>query len=172
MTRLIDRFLVTVDDEEFDVSLSDNDGSFVVAYDGEQYQVTVDKVTRKKFLFKINELSSEVDITRLDGDLEVFIGGREMTVRVEPYGLAELKKRAGDVAGDTAEKIIRAPMPGLVLKSEVNPGQTVDKGTSLVIIEAMKMENVIKSPFAGKVKEIFVTDGQAVDKNDKLVELE
>ena len=63
-------------------------------------------------------------------------------------------------------------MPGLVLTSEVKPGEKVEKGKTLIIIEAMKMENMIRAPFPGTVKEIFVDAGQAVEKNDKLMELE
>ena len=101
----------------------------------------------------------------------IFLEGKEMTAKVEPYYLAELRKKAGVGAGDDSGIVI-APMPGLVLQTEVNPGDTVKKGQTLVIIEAMKMENMIKSPHDGKIKDVHVSAGQAVDKNDKLVEFE
>lgn len=69
-------------------------------------------------------------------------------------------------------KDIKAPMPGLVLKIEVEEGAEVHKGDTLVILEAMKMENVIKSPGQGVVKRIEVKQGQAVDKNQLLLEME
>lgn len=167
-----DRYIVTVGDREFDVELSRSDGDFLVEYNNSRYIVSVDELSDKKFLFKINDNSSEIDITRNGAGLQVFLEGKEMNVRVEPYSLAELRKKAGVAAGGAEDKIIKAPMPGLVLAPEVKPGDSVQKGKTLVIIEAMKMENMIKAPFDGTVKEIFVDAGQAVDKNEKLVELE
>lgn len=67
---------------------------------------------------------------------------------------------------------IKAPMPGLVLSIAVEAGQTVHKGDSLLILEAMKMENIIKSPNDGVIKKITVTKGAAVDKGEVLLEFE
>ena len=63
-------------------------------------------------------------------------------------------------------------MPGLVLDVLVTPGQKVEKGDALLILEAMKMENVIKASGEGVVKSIQVTKGAAVDKGQLLVEME
>jgi pyruvate carboxylase subunit B len=78
-------------------------------------------------------------------------------------------KRAPQDAGVGA--VIRAPMPGLVVRVEVQVGQQVPAGGGLVVLEAMKMENEIRSPGAGKVKAVLVEAGQAVEKNAPLIEL-
>ena len=67
---------------------------------------------------------------------------------------------------------IKAPMPGLVLDIMIKPGQTIEKGTPLLILEAMKMENVLKSEGDGVVKSIEVIKTQAVDKGQILIEME
>jgi len=172
MAELKDRYIVTIGYEEFDINLFRNENGYRVEYNGEEFDVSVNKLTSKKFLFKINEKSSEVDITSENGLLDIFLEGQEMRARVESYELAELRKRAGAALEGPEDKTIRAPMPGLVLKADINPGDNIKKGAPLVIIEAMKMENIIKSPYDGRVREIHVAAGQAVDKNDKLVELE
>jgi len=64
---------------------------------------------------------------------------------------------------------VKAPMPGLVLDVKVHPGDTIKKGETLLILEAMKMENAIKSPIDAVVKSIEVQPQQAVDKNAILV---
>ena len=60
-------------------------------------------------------------------------------------------------------------MPGLVLRVTANEGQAVNKGDTLLVLEAMKMENSIKSPGDGLVSKIMVKPGQAVEKNQLLV---
>ncbi|MEM1216899.1 MAG: biotin/lipoyl-containing protein, partial [Bacteroidota bacterium] len=67
---------------------------------------------------------------------------------------------------------VLAPMPGLILDVLVAAGQAVEKGTPLVILEAMKMENVLKAAGPGTVKAIAVQQGAAVDKKQLLIEME
>jgi acetyl/propionyl-CoA carboxylase alpha subunit len=75
-------------------------------------------------------------------------------------------------AEEEAEKVVVAPMPGLVVKVEVEPGQPVKAGQGLVIVEAMKMENELKAPADGTVARIEVTAGQTVEKGAVLLVLE
>ena len=63
-------------------------------------------------------------------------------------------------------------MPGLVLNILVSPGQMVQKGDPLLILEAMKMENVLKAAGEGQVKAVKVQQGMAVDKGQLLLEME
>ncbi|MCL4540378.1 MAG: acetyl-CoA carboxylase biotin carboxyl carrier protein subunit, partial [Bacteroidetes bacterium] len=63
------------------------------------------------------------------------------------------------------------PMPGLVVKTLVEKGDTVKKGTSLLILEAMKMENEIRTPADAEVAEVLVKDGDIVDKDQTIVRL-
>lgn len=67
---------------------------------------------------------------------------------------------------------IKAPMPGMVLKILVEPGQAIRKGDPVLILEAMKMENVFKSTADAVVKEIRVTERKAVEKGEVLIVLE
>lgn len=65
-----------------------------------------------------------------------------------------------------------APMPGLVVRLEVEPGQTVAPGGGVLVLEAMKMENELRSPAGGRVRAVLVRSGQAVEKGQVLVEFE
>lgn len=76
----------------------------------------------------------------------------------------EGRQRAG--AGE-----VKAPMPGLVLRVLVEPGQRVEVGAGLAVLEAMKMENQIKAPAAGVVEAVKVTPGTAVEKGQVLMVL-
>jgi biotin carboxyl carrier protein len=69
-------------------------------------------------------------------------------------------------------EVVKAPMPGMVLKILVTPGQVLKKGDGLLILEAMKMENVLKAAHDGTVKTIRVAEQTAVEKGAVLIELE
>ena len=64
---------------------------------------------------------------------------------------------------------IKAPMPGLILKTLVKEGQNVKVGDALFILEAMKMENIFKAPDDVEIKNILIKEGDTVDKNQKLI---
>ena len=68
--------------------------------------------------------------------------------------------------------IVVAPMPGLVVRVEVAPGQRVEAGAALVVVEAMKMENELHAPRAAVVATVHVAAGQTVEKGAPLVTLE
>jgi biotin carboxyl carrier protein len=65
-----------------------------------------------------------------------------------------------------------AQFPGKVRKIMVQPGQEVQEGDALVMVEAMKMEFGVKAPRAGKIKTILVREGQQLSPGDRFVELE
>ena len=67
---------------------------------------------------------------------------------------------------------IKAPMPGMVLKVLVSPGQAISKGDPVLILEAMKMENVFKATVDAVVKEVKVAERTAVEKGEVLIVLE
>lgn len=66
---------------------------------------------------------------------------------------------------------ITAPMPGTILDIRVKPGDSVNKGTVVIILEAMKMENEILSPQDATVASINVTKGQQVNSGDVMLTL-
>jgi pyruvate carboxylase subunit B len=63
-------------------------------------------------------------------------------------------------------------MPGLVVRVNVQPGDEVQAGQGLVVMEAMKMENELRAPAAGRVRAILAAPGTAVEKGAVLIELE
>lgn len=67
---------------------------------------------------------------------------------------------------------IACPMPGEVLKVRVQVGDTVEKGQSLAVISAMKMEMAVKSPVAGVVKSISAAEGMKLQGDDLIMDIE
>lgn len=66
---------------------------------------------------------------------------------------------------------VPAPMPGTIVKVNVNVGDNIASGTVLCVLEAMKMENEITAPRAGTVKQVLISQGASVDTGSVLVVL-
>jgi len=71
----------------------------------------------------------------------------------------------------SGDGLIKAPIPGKVLKILVTEGDRVSEGQTLIIFEAMKMENEIKAPVSGVVKKIYVSEGANFNTGDPLIEI-
>lgn len=74
----------------------------------------------------------------------------------------------GAVFGAEGKKQVTAPMPGKVVRVLVKPGDKVEDGQGLVVVEAMKMQNEIRAPKAGTIEGVFVVEGQAVAAGEAL----
>jgi len=99
---------------------------------------------------------------------DVTILGHSMQVEiVDPLAL----KRVRSEDGLASTGVVSALMPGRVTKVLVKKGDSVQRGTPLIIFEAMKMENEIQAPVAGVVDEIFVNVGDTVEGGADLVHI-
>ena len=118
---------------------------------------------------------SRIRLVRVDYEEKIFVfelNGRRYTSTLKDK-LDLLAERLG-FGADVAKgpSLVKAPMPGLVLSLLVEEGQRVQKGDTLLILEAMKMENAIKAPQDAVVRKVAVVQGQAVEKLALLVSLE
>ena len=73
---------------------------------------------------------------------------------------------------DAEAKVCHSPVMGLVIKVNVEPGQAVEAGELILVLEAMKMETNVTAPRAGTVKSVHVKPGDPVKMNQLLVEFE
>jgi biotin carboxyl carrier protein len=69
-------------------------------------------------------------------------------------------------------EVIKTPMPGVIVAVEVEPGQRIDAGAPVIVVEAMKMQNEISSICGGIVKEVLVRQGDTVVSNQRLAVIE
>jgi propionyl-CoA carboxylase alpha chain len=118
-----------------------------------------------------------------DGEVDVEIGGRRLTFRVDldgvawlvhgPHGDLELVQLPRYPVAGSADSSggLLAPMPGVVLSTDVDAGEMVSKGQLLLILEAMKMEHRITAPTDGIVSELHVKVGDQVNNSQLLVTL-
>jgi acetyl/propionyl-CoA carboxylase alpha subunit len=142
--------------------------------------------TAKSFRATIEDKSVDVEVIRVqDGWLELLIDGerlithvssdnakRWVTLNGQTFVLTKSSgaKRSG--AGQDHASELAAPMPGVVRSVNVGGGESVVKGQTLLVLEAMKMEIRIQAPFDGLVKSLAVKVGQTVEREQILIVLE
>jgi len=146
---------ILLDNESFNLDLiTNNNGTHHAIHNSKSFNIEVvaANYSTKEFQIKINDNLYSLSAKDKYDDL------------LEKLGMDSLDE---DVAED-----LKAPMPGLVIDIKAEPGQEIEKGDLLLVLEAMKMENNIKSPNAGIVKSIEIEQGQAVEKNQVLITFE
>lgn len=99
-------------------------------------------------------------------------GGERREVEVLDERALHIRSLTSNGDRQRASPVLKAPMPGLVLRVQATPGQTVVAGAGLVVLEAMKMENELKAAAPGVVKAVRVQPGEAVEKGQVLIEFE
>jgi biotin carboxyl carrier protein len=131
-----------------------NESKYHIIKDNKSYDISVVSIDRKTKQCTIAVNGNNYEL-KLSNELD------QLLVRM---GMGKSKENKMD--------LVKAPMPGLVLHILVEIGQSVEKGDSLIILEAMKMENIIKATGSGIVKAIKVSTKDAVEKNQILIEME
>ncbi len=120
-----------------------------------------------KYKIKVNGKEYEVEVEQIGGDPVV----TSATPKSAPVVAAPAVKAAPKAQGTVGSLKVSSPMPGTILGVKVAVGDTVEKGQTLLILEAMKMENEIAAPEAGTVSSVNVETGASVESGQLLASL-
>jgi biotin carboxyl carrier protein len=162
------------------------------------YQLDLERENRRenRWLCKLNGREIAVDAVQVsESSLSMLVGGTSFRIQREgggganggdaqrisvdgkPYEITlrdarSLRGRKRTAAGDSGPLRIRASMPGKVVRVLAKPGDSVQVGTGILVVEAMKMQNEVRSPKDGLVKELLAREGMNVNAGDVLAVLE
>lgn len=106
------------------------------------------------------------------GQYTIDLDGYRFEVEALDERTRAIRRLAESAVRPATPASVLAPMPGLVVRVLVQPGERVQAGQGVVVIEAMKMENELRASTAGIVRGVPVMPGSAVEKGAVLVELE
>jgi biotin carboxyl carrier protein len=162
-----------IGDREQDLSIKLDDGRIAAEVGGRVYDLEVREPEPGSYLFLHGAEVHDCRVTQRTGSKEVFdvsIRGRNYTVTiVDPKRLRSGQN--SDRHHHGVAKIL-APMPGKVVRVQLEAGAAVEEGAGVVVVEAMKMQNEMKSPRAGVVVSINVKPGDTVNAGDVLAVVE
>lgn len=128
------------------------------------YEVRVIDMRKSEVAFNVNGTTHIASIASTDTTRYVAIEGDVFELKKPDLRRARRKQRHG-------EDNLTASMPGQVTKVLVAEGDVVQRGQSLIVLEAMKMEIKIAAPHTGRITKVLVKPGQIVDRGQGLVEM-
>jgi len=162
------KYCVTIQGQEQEVEVNGDE----IRLNGEPFEARLISVPETPLRrLQLDGSSRTYAMVGSGGDWTVLADGEIHSAVVEDERTRQLRKVTGQSDRQEHGGVVKAPMPGMVLRLEVEVGQTVAQGAGVAVLEAMKMENEIKAPVAGVVSAIPVEAGQAVEKGTVLVEL-
>jgi biotin carboxyl carrier protein len=139
--------------------------------DEREYELEVSEPEPGVFLFKHDgRIFNTFALERSDGTSEVTVNGTSFDVLIiDPK---RLRGSGSDHSHDHGLVEIKTAMPGKVVRILTTVGESVEKGSGVIVVEAMKMQNEMRSPKDGVIKEIRVSEGVTVNAGDVLVVIE
>jgi len=166
-----DETLIKLNDEPFNVKIitSTPEENSIVAKIGEiAYQIIFKEEITLNNPFKISVNEEDVNIELEEWEIPKLEPKRPSVSLQEIPTPEGLMAPHAPIPGDQ----IFAPMPGRVLKINVNVGDQIEVGDVVMIVESMKMENEIVATKPGTIKEICISEGKSVGRNDVLIHFE
>jgi biotin carboxyl carrier protein len=157
-------------DFEFDIQ-ADRD-RLLVRYNGKEVAVTFDDIPWAIRTAFLGDRRLDFGWDRREEDMVILIDGIEYEVVVRDPRSELLAKVVGGAQGVPSAASVRAPIPGLISKVLVRPGEPVKKDQTVLCLDAMKLENEIASPRDGVLKSVEVQPGQPVEKGQTLFVVE
>ena len=162
------RYFVQVAGREHAVDLTTRpDGTTVAAVGGRSIELDVVAFSPRELLVKVGTRVMDLTVEGAPPQLGVVASGRRTYVQVESERMRTAQRATRP--DDRAERDLRAPMPGRVVKVLVAEGQAVGPGQPVAIVEAMKMENEVRARRGGTVAKVHVAAGATVEANALLV---
>lgn len=154
-------------EENFQLELEKTSTGFRLTLNGQTLPIEAVSLREGELRFTLNGQPHRAFIAAEGPQRWAHLNGRTLNFTVPQK---EKKPRRGHAAGPKHDALT-AQMPGVVRRILITVGETIEKGQTLVVLEAMKMEIKIAAPHAGTVEQVAVREGETVQRGQVLVEL-
>ncbi|QOL81468.1 acetyl-CoA carboxylase biotin carboxylase subunit [Pseudooceanicola spongiae] len=169
-----DAWVVNLQGEHFEVTVqADTGGATILFADGSSHRVEGDW-TPGQTLAKMTVDGDllVLKVGKISGGFRIRSRGADLKVHVRNPRQAELAELMPEKVAPDTSKLLLCPMPGLVVKLNVEEGQEVHEGQALCTIEAMKMENILRAEKKGVVSKINAAAGDSLAVDEVIMEFE
>ena len=170
--RVGDDWVVQIAGKVFLVNvLADTAGANVIFEDETSIRISGDWLPGKKLAnMTAGDKSLVIKINKITGGFRMRTRGADLKVLVRTPRQAELSKHMQEKLPPDTSKMLLCPMPGLLVKIDVEIGQEVQEGQPLCTVEAMKMENILRAERKGVVAKINSSVGDSLAVDDIILE--
>jgi len=169
-----DAWNVAVQGKSYDVGIAaDKDGSNVTFADGTILRVKGDWTPGDQLAhMMVDDTPLVMKVGKVSGGFRIRSRGADLKVHVRTPRQAELARLMPEKVAPDTSKLLLCPMPGLIVKVDVEEGQEVQEGQALCTVEAMKMENILRAERKGVVSKINAVAGDSLAVDDVIMEFE
>ena len=167
-------WVVSLQGQDYPVTIAaDREGSDVHFEDGTVLRVASkwtpgDQLAR----LDVNGEGLVLKVGKISGGFRIRSRGAEVKVHVRTPRQAELAKLMPEKVAPDTSKMLLCPMPGLIVKINVEEGEEVQEGQALCTVEAMKMENILRAERKGTVSKINAAPGDSLAVDEVIMEFE
>lgn len=170
--RVGDDWVVQIAGKVFLVNvLADTAGANVIFEDEKSIRISGDWLPGKKLAnMTAGDKNLVIKINKITGGFRMRTRGADLKVLVRTPRQAELSKHMQEKLPPDTSKMLLCPMPGLLVKIDVEIGQEVQEGQPLCTVEAMKMENILRAERKGVVAKINSSVGDSLAVDDIILE--
>ncbi|MDP3767853.1 MAG: biotin/lipoyl-containing protein [Dehalococcoidia bacterium] len=167
-------YQLTLNEEEHELEVEERDDGFHVRLGDTWHPVELERVgDAARYSLLVDRRPYDVFAEESPHGFHIVIGSRLFAVTTP--GLVR-GRRAGGPAGvaaptESGEWVLASPMAGVIQEVLVQPGDEVEAGQAVIVIEAMKMQNELRARRAGTVKAVYVSVGQRVEQGTPLLVL-
>ncbi len=168
------RWVVSLQGQDFAVRVgADKDGATVRFEDGSTLRVASEWTPGDQLaVVEVDGDPLVMKVGKVSGGFRIRNRGADLKVHVRRPRQAELAKLMPEKLPPDTSKMLLCPMPGLIVKVDVEVGQEVQEGQALCTVEAMKMENILRAEKKGVVAKINAGPGDSLAVDDVIIEFE
>ena len=165
---------VSLQGHSFDVTIAaDRDGATITFEDGNSHRVTGDWTPGDQIAdMLVDGAPLVMKVGKISGGFRIRSRGADIKAHVRTPRQAELARMMPEKLPPDTSKMLLCPMPGLIVKIDVEEGQEVQEGQALCTVEAMKMENILRAERKGIVSRINAGPGDSLAVDDVIMEFE
>ena len=168
------QYRLKLGDQEYELEVEEHEGHFRVRLGDTWHPVELERLgDSARYSLLLDQRPYDVFAEEGAHGYHIVIGSRLFAITTP--GPLRGRRAAGqeDVAAtaDSGEWVLTSPMAGVVQEVMVQPGDEVEAGQAVVVIEAMKMQNDLHARRAGTVKAVYVSVGQRVEQGTPLLVL-